>query len=122
MTIATPPSRCAVMARLGSDDVGLNPAAAECEVAQNVACLVAHKLVRPAKRAADQPFVGEHQGGLEIGAERQPPGTEILNFMQEPKGSGTGKVALELLRVDVVGARLPSDEGVAPLDGGGKAE
>ena len=85
----------ALMARLGGHDVGLDPAADQCQVAQDVARLVAHELIGPAERAADQAVVGQYQGGLERGTQGEAAGPERIRLAQETEGARLRQLAGE---------------------------
>ena len=112
----------ALMARLGRDDMRLDPAADQREVAEDVARLVPHELVGPAERLPDQTVVGEDQGGLQVGTLRQTPGSKRFGLPHEAEGTRPRQLPREHVGGDVVAAGLATDERVRPLDGGRQPE
>ena len=104
------------------DQVRLDPPAHQPEIAQDVTGLVAHELIGPAQRAAEDVGVREHHRRGRRGALEQAAAPQGFHFAGEAEGAGSGEVLPEGIEVDVPGAGLPADERVTPLDGGGEPE
>ena len=88
----------ALVARPGRDDVRLNPAADQRQVAHDVAGLVTHEFVGPAERSPDQAVLGQYQGGFERRAQRQPAGPQRLRFTKEAEGARRRQLPGESVR------------------------
>ena len=108
----------ALMARFGRDHVRLHPAADQRQVAQDVRRLVPDELVGPAQLPAHEAVFGQHERGVERGAERQAPGPQGIRLVQEAERPRPGELAAERLRRNVVAPRLSADQRMRPLDRG----
>ena len=97
--------------------VSLNPGARERQVPHDIRRLVPHELVRPAQCAAvHHTALVEHDRVRRGCALDQAPRLQLRDLVRKTERARRRELDGEALRRHLVGARLPADQGMRPLD------